>query len=414
MSIKHVGSVGIPLVSSLLAACGTLRGGCPEEGVLAGNRCAVEVAAAPSDASAAAPSDASAAAPSDASAAAPSDASAAAPSDASDLPMCGAGSTLCGRACVNIQSDVSNCGACGVRCEAGHTCLSGACTSAQRSCQTASTPGCGMVRVMGGTFMQGEAAAHRADVTTMSTVSPFAIDAYEVTVARFRLFWEARAESATLAAIRLRPIAYRGGTISWGAALDPVRRDPVNAPDCNWSETEPQVMAHPMNCINYWLAQEFCVWDGGRLPTEAEWEFAARGRAAGGLVPGRVYPWGDEDPQGSRELRCDRAQINGCIGDDRLRTRRVGSFEPTAGIYDLAGNVSEWTADSESLYYSCRVSSIDPICINRLTQRITRGGDWTRFEPAAGRIFLRAASRSFTYEMITAESRGFRCARDLR
>lgn len=272
-----------------------------------------------------------------------------------------------------------------------------------------------MVRLTGGTFTQGEAAAHLATTTRATTVSPFAIDAYEVTVARFRLFWAARAGDAAPEVLRRRPIVYPGGTIAWGtAALEPQRPDPVSYPDCNWSEIDPQVIAHPMNCLDYWLAQEFCVWDGGRLPTEAEWEFAARGSSEGGLVPGRVYPWGDEHPVGSRELRCDRAQINACIGDDRRRTRRVGSFAATAGIYDLAGNVSEWTADSYSLDDSCRTSSVDPICINRTTERVTRGGDWLRFEPAAGMIFLRAASRPSTYQRITGESLGFRCARGLR
>ncbi|MCB9112050.1 MAG: SUMF1/EgtB/PvdO family nonheme iron enzyme [Anaerolineales bacterium] len=92
--------------------------------------------------------------------------------------------------------------------------------------------------------------------------------------------------------------------------------------------------------MNWDQAKTYCNWRGGDLPTEAEWEKAARG------TDGRSYPWRDGEVIG-----CDKANYlggvnrgNGCVGD----TTKVGIYEfgkSPYGIYDLAGNVMEWTAD---------------------------------------------------------------------
>jgi len=239
------------------------------------------------------------------------------------------------------------------------------------------------------------------------TVGNFAIDAYEVTVARFNAYWSVRA--AEMATVRASPIRYRGGMIAWQPApnAEPLRQSSQS----NWLPTSSTRDAHPMNGVDYWMAQEFCVWDGARLPTEAEWEYAARGSA------GRVYPWGDTAPGAS----CDRAQWNNCAGTDGASTRRVGSFPTGAagGVFDLAGNVWEWLADNYASYSSggaadsCanRSGTINPLGNNNAAGiRVEHGGWWGDYVVGAP---LRSATRLSNTPAARGSAIGFRCARDM-
>jgi formylglycine-generating enzyme required for sulfatase activity len=113
---------------------------------------------------------------------------------------------------------------------------------------------------------------------------------------------------------------------------------PVANPDdiparCNWDK--PDRDDHPMNCVNFEMATTFCAFVGGRLPSEAEWEYAARSE---GQPP--LYPWGDEEPS------CDRAVMPdtcGAEGTWPVCSKPAGNT--AQGLCDFSGNAFEWTQD---------------------------------------------------------------------
>jgi formylglycine-generating enzyme len=133
---------------------------------------------------------------------------------------------------------------------------------------------------------------------------------------------------------------------------------------------------HPMNCVDWNQASAYCRWAGERLPTEEEWEWAARGQSRG-----TTYPWGNEAP---------RSQACWNHGDG---TCAVGSYpagDAPGGIHDLAGNVFEMTATHFTA-----------------TTHVGRGGAWA-FYPA---FVLAAAVRGGTIASIRTDALGFRCTR---
>ena len=152
---------------------------------------------------------------------------------------------------------------------------------------------------------------------------------------------------------------------------------------------------HPIVYVTWTDAKAYAKWVGKRLPTEAEWEHAARG----GLTNKR-YPWGDE-------LSRDNANYEGVEGSDHWdgETAPVGSFAPNGyGIYDMAGNVWEWCADWYGEDYYSRSSMRNPKGPKTGKYRVLRGGSWS--DRSYG---LRVAYR-YEYEP-TADHYlgGFRC-----
>ena len=158
---------------------------------------------------------------------------------------------------------------------------------------------------------------------------------------------------------------------------------------------DPEYENYPVVNVEWNMANSYCEWVGRRLPTEAEWEKAARG------VDGRGYPWGNE-------IDCTFANYYGpgvaCIGD----TTKVGSYPNGASIYgalDMVGNVWEWVADLYDQNYYSNSPITNPLGADEADTRIARGGSWANSGSEVHSYFRHARESSFSDDEF-----GFRCA----
>jgi formylglycine-generating enzyme len=294
-----------------------------------------------------------------------------------------------------LQSNAMHCGRCGNACAAGQVCEAGACVTGQRSCRPTTASGCGLVMVPGGTFTMGDTGAENASpVQPGQTVSPFLIDRYEVTVARFRRFWNAGhpAVPGGVVAYPGNPAFPSAGTVE----------EPQSGRFCNWSTVASGYENYPINNLTWATSQAFCVWDGGRLPTEAEWEFAARG------TDGRPFPWGtlaDPDDAPACVNSSTNPRASSCAEDDPAFLAGASPW----GVLHMAGNVKEFCADWFVSYGSrCwrGMSASNPICDdNSRGARASRSGSWFGREPGDWHSAIRAPEPEGHYTV------GFRCAR---
>ncbi len=155
-----------------------------------------------------------------------------------------------------------------------------------------------------------------------------------------------------------------------------------------------QKQGRPIVSVTHAEAAAYCEFAEGRLPTEAEWEYAARG----GQSDWR-YPWGDE-------LTHEQANYGNVAGRDRWRyTAPVGSFEHNGyGLYDMAGNVWEWCSDWEDGNYFLNTPAEDPQGPDQGDAKIIRGGSW-----GFGPRYLRVCARAMADPASRGDGVGFRC-----
>jgi formylglycine-generating enzyme required for sulfatase activity len=186
---------------------------------------------------------------------------------------------------------------------------------------------------------ESEQPPHRVEIT-----EGFWIDRYEVTVGSFAAFADAGGYAT-------------GEWWSEEGARWLSRQDPAALPaDCPGATDD-----HPRACVTWYEAEAYAAWRGGRLPTEAEWEYAARGPDS------TVFPWGDGwDPE--------LANIVGSEGTEPVGSRPGGAS--WVGAEDMSGNVMEWVADWWSPTYYEDAGAADPAGPAEGTRKVEKGGWW--------------------------------------
>jgi formylglycine-generating enzyme required for sulfatase activity len=273
--------------------------------------------------------------------------------------------------------------------------------------------------VTGGSFNRGNSA------TWPATLSNFRLDEFEVTVGRFRIFkaaWDGG----------WRPSAGAGKHthLNSGSGLDNLDSSSNYEPGwstsfanevdisdtalvCDgatstWTASAGSNERRPMNCIDWYTAHAFCIWDGGFLPSEAEWNYAAAG--GGGASGQRHYPW--SSPSSSTTIsptnasyECDGDGVDGCLIDDLVfvgtKTAGLGRF----GHAEMSGNVSEWTLDFQNPDMTIACTDCTYISATGIS-RVQRGGAFSY--PTS---FVTTAYSPGVAPGRTSDVDGVRCAR---
>jgi sulfatase modifying factor 1 len=279
---------------------------------------------------------------------------------------------------------------------------------------------CHRLDVPGGTFSMGRSVSgsdacpegvtcYNLDLPEHSAkVSTFALDAFETTVGRFRVFvqhLETHPGWQPATGAGRHPLIPKSGWNEGRSATLPSSDDlkahlKCYTPHQTWTTSPGANENKPINCINWYEAFAFCAWDGGRLPTEAEWEYAAAGGAEN-----RLYPWGDTI------VDCEHANVDlglHCAGSS-VAPLPVGQTRKGNGRWghrDLTGNVWEWVLDLNGDYTND--ACLDCADLSEGNYHVCRGGCFGSFIET----FL-VTMRGFDAEGAAYNGMGVRCARDV-
>ena len=284
----------------------------------------------------------------------------------------------------------------------------------------------GMVPIAGGRLLMGDpfSEGYPADGETpvhAVDVPAFLVDAAQVTNARFATFvketgWVTDAEDLGISAVfhlalrdnpglRSSDVLHQVDATPWWVA---VRGATWRSPEGPGSDVQHR-QNHPVVHVSWFDAQAYARWAGKRLPTEAEWEYVARG----GLVGAR-YPWGDElVPRG--RWRCNiwqgRFPEANTLEDGFLTTCPVKAFPANGfGVFGTSGNVWEWCGDWYSPTYYTESPTTAPPGPDDGTHRVMRGGSYLCHDSYCNRY--RVAARSGNTPESAAANIGIRCAAD--
>jgi formylglycine-generating enzyme required for sulfatase activity len=282
-----------------------------------------------------------------------------------------------------------------------------------------------MSHVIGGTFLMGSEDFYPEEGPVRSAeVGDFWIDERPVTVAEFRRFVKATGY-VTVAERPLDPADYPDAdpaALVPGALVFHPTRGPVDlrdvrnwwsyVPGATWQRPEGPASdtytrgRHPVTQIAYEDAQSYAEWAGKALPTEAEWEYAARGG-----LEGAVFAWGDEfAPEGRMMANTWQGEFpwQNQLADGYAGTSPAGAFPPNGyGLYDMAGNVWEWTCSEGSATGGDRPCCAPSEAGEHIPRRVIKGGSHLcapnyclRYRPAA---------RQFEAVDTSTGHIGFRC-----
>lgn len=261
----------------------------------------------------------------------------------------------------------------------------------------------GMVLLSGGDFLMGADGEmpHEQPVHKVSLRS-FLMDKTEVTVGEFEKFVDATGYVTT---------AERFG---WSGVFSVEDKGWERVDGANWRDPSGNGLHpkpnEPVTQVSWDDASAYAKWAGKRLPTEAEWEYAARGGAVQ-----QKYAWGNDlRPDGKPVANWWQGSFpdNNTGEDGFVGIAPVGSFPANgSGLYDMIGNVWEWTADRYGEDYYASSPARDPMGPETGTDRVIRGGSWLCSENYCSNY--RPSARSFAAPDSGLNNLGFRCAKDL-
>ena len=241
------------------------------------------------------------------------------------------------------------------------------------------------------------------------TIPAFYLDRYEVTNQDFQKFVDAKPYTSTVgqkgvASGLVKTTGFFSGT-SW--EIEEIDKANWQEPAGPQSLSASEQISHPVVQVSWYDAEAYCTWSGKRLPTEAEWEYAARSGTES------EHWWGNEAPNTQRIGNVADIQSKTAYGlelsfpgydDEHERLAPVGSFEANPwGLHDMIGNVWEWTADWYDSTYYRKSPSHNPAGPSTGTQKVKRGGSWQSYR------FLKERAKQSPED--SDDQTGFRCAK---